>query len=269
MRPEGPVLQPRVPAAHDARHAVREQRLALSGHAVRGGGDGHILAEQIDGADVVERPELDRDIRRRLLEHPQQRCRHHGEGVVGCGQPELPVAGARIEHRPQVEGAADLDDGLTHHRLQRQRARGEVEGAAVADQQRIVEELAQLGHRAAHRRLGETDGLPGTGEAAFGEDGIEHDDEVDVDAAQIIHALVNAPSRPPQHIERPASASLHAEPPHYTRATPLRVARTGVARRRVRGGRDRRCAGPAGPGSPGSSSRRCGSRWSRGLRRSS
>ncbi|MCY1177661.1 hypothetical protein D9M73_179770 [compost metagenome] len=57
-----------------------------------------------------------------------------------------------------------------------------------AHEQRVVEGFAQSGQGVGHRGLSDADDLPGSGQVGFGVDGIEDDEEVQVDLAQI-HGL--------------------------------------------------------------------------------
>jgi len=58
---------------------------------------------------------------------------------------------------------------------------------AYADEQRVVEGLAQARERVAHRRLAHAQGLPGLGDAAGLQQVVEHHQQVEVDSRQIGH----------------------------------------------------------------------------------
>jgi hypothetical protein len=54
-------------------------------------------------------------------------------------------------------------------------------------QQRVAENLAQLGELHAHRRLREVQALGGAGHVALGQQHVERDQQVEVEAAEIVH----------------------------------------------------------------------------------
>jgi len=154
------------------------------------GRDHDIGAQQVDGTEgelLRDRAELDRGPWCLLLEDLQERTRHRGEDVVRRPDVKSAVARLRVEHRPQVEGALDLAERIFHERLQLHRARREVERPAVSHQERIADEAPQLGERAAHCRLRHADGRARARQAALGEHRVEHDDQIQVDAPQVVH----------------------------------------------------------------------------------
>ena len=77
-----------------------------------------------------------------------------------------------------------------HRADQRLGARGGHERRALADEQRIVEEPAQPAERVAHARLAEPDALRRPRDAALAEQGVERDEQVEVEAAEV-HSSVN------------------------------------------------------------------------------
>ncbi|MNT06082.1 hypothetical protein D3C72_1407340 [compost metagenome] len=81
-------------------------------------------------------------------------------------------------HPQQRQGIAHRADdvlchGRGHHAL------------SGAHEQRVVEGLAQPRQGVGNRRLGNADNLPGTGQVGFGVDGIEDDEQIQVDLAQV------------------------------------------------------------------------------------
>ena len=69
--------------------------------------------------------------------------------------------------------------------------RGQLEAAAAADEQLVVEVLAQPGQRAAHRRLAHRHPLAGVGEVALLQQRVQREQQVGVDLAQPLrHSLL-------------------------------------------------------------------------------
>jgi DNA-binding transcriptional LysR family regulator len=66
-------------------------------------------------------------------------------------------------------------------------ARGGPHAALRRHEQRVVEELTQLGELHAHRGLREVQALGRAGHVALGQQGVERDQQVEVDAAEIVH----------------------------------------------------------------------------------
>ena len=116
---------------------------------------------------------------------PEQR-RQQGEfDVVGEADAKYPVGAGRLETLGPAHRAGDL--------VQRRRQQGGdllgprrgFHAAPGADEQRIVEQGAQPCQGRADRRLAEKQLFRGTGDAALEHQGLEHDEQVEVDATQI------------------------------------------------------------------------------------
>lgn len=65
-------------------------------------------------------------------------------------------------------------------------SRGGLHAASGTDEQRVVEQRAQARQRGADGRLAEEQFLCGAGHAAFVHQGLEHDQQVQIDAAQVV-----------------------------------------------------------------------------------
>jgi hypothetical protein len=104
----------------------------------------------------------------------------HGDGEAGGRLPGIEAAagGQHGAHGAQCL-AQRLDQALGQ--------RGWRQGAAAAYEQRIAKQRAQPPERVAHRRLGEIEPLCRPADAAFGDDRLEDDQQVEVDAGKINH----------------------------------------------------------------------------------
>ena len=98
--------------------------------------------------------------------------RHREAGFAQCRVEALALLDQRTEGLQRLAQRLDQAFG--------ERRRRQV--AALADEQRIVEQLAQSRQRVADRRLREVEPLGGPADAAFGDDRVEHDQEVEIDA---------------------------------------------------------------------------------------
>jgi hypothetical protein len=131
------------------------------------------------------------DARRLLAQQPQQRRQHHPRAVVRHRQAEGAARPARLE-----AGAAEQAIELLQRLLQRL-AQGfgtgaQLQPAAPADQQQVSENLAQLGQRVAYRRLAAVQAQSRPRDMSFAEQGMQGEQQVEVDAAQIIHGTNTA-----------------------------------------------------------------------------
>jgi hypothetical protein len=131
------------------------------------------------------------DARRLLAQQPHQRRQHHPRAVVRHRQAEGAARPARLE-----AGAAEQAIELLQRLLQRL-AQGfgtgaQLQPAAPADQQRVSENLAQLGQRVAYRRLAAVQAQSRPRDMSFAEQGMQGEQQVEVDAAQIIHGTNTA-----------------------------------------------------------------------------
>ncbi|MNG16249.1 hypothetical protein D3C84_1001430 [compost metagenome] len=117
---------------------------------------------------------------------PQQRRKQAKLGIVGEADAEHLATAGRVElpctaHRTGngIQGRTQfLEDGLRPGRR--------LHAASLADQQRIVEEVAQARQRGAHRGLAEEELLSHARHVLLEHQGFEHHQQVEVDAAQFV-----------------------------------------------------------------------------------
>ncbi|MCY1437228.1 hypothetical protein D9M71_533820 [compost metagenome] len=106
--------------------------------------------------------------------------------IVGQADAEHRRAGRRVE----VGGAADRGgDGVQRRGEQGEdllRPRGRLHLPSAAHEQRVVEQAAQARQRGADRRLAEEQLFRRAGHAAFVHQRLEDDQQVEIDAAQVI-----------------------------------------------------------------------------------
>ncbi|MCY1180450.1 hypothetical protein D9M73_208930 [compost metagenome] len=137
----------------------------------------------------VDPPHHDHHLRRFLADPPEQGREQAELGVVG----EADAEGVAVGRGVEFTGPADRAGNDVHRRLQfpeyLQGALGRLEGAAVAHQQRIAEQVAQSRQRMTDRWLAQVQTLGRPGDVLFGEQGVEDHQQVEVDASKIIHLL--------------------------------------------------------------------------------
>ncbi|MNQ69335.1 hypothetical protein D3C85_839260 [compost metagenome] len=107
-------------------------------------------------------------------------------GVVGQSDTKHIAAGGGLE----ILGPADRPGNGVHCRLQflenLQCPQGRLQGASIAHQQRIVEQIAQFCQRCADGRLAEEQLFPGPGQVLLEHQGFENHQQVHVHAAQVV-----------------------------------------------------------------------------------
>ena len=134
---------------------------------------------------------------RRVVEHEAEahtRCRarrdardggaDRGEAVVRAVDREL---ARRLVRRPRRLALEHAARGIQSDRRvlgEPQGERRELVGVAAARQDRVVEVVAQPRQRGAQRRLAEVQPLGGARHAALGEQGVQRDQQVEVEAGQ-------------------------------------------------------------------------------------
>ena len=92
--------------------------------------------------------------------------------------------GARL-HRP-----VDLGQHLAHHGFQFQRPLGGRHALAGAHQQGVVEQLPQAAQAVTHGRLGQVELVGGLGDVALAQQGVQVDQQVEVDTVDFQVASV-------------------------------------------------------------------------------
>ncbi|MNH00354.1 hypothetical protein D3C79_595440 [compost metagenome] len=150
--------------------------------------DGKVQAagrEFLGGLAALAQEAFDHDCRRQAAQALEQRRQDDRLGQVGHADAEGLVGLLRVERaaflhrspqqRQRVAHRADdvLRHGCGHHAL-----RG-------THEQRVIEGFAQARQGIGHCRLGNADDLPGAGQVGFGVDRIEHDEQVEVDLAEV------------------------------------------------------------------------------------
>ena len=128
--------------------------------------------------------DLDARERRLALDVGHQARQEGWVQVVAGGDAEGGRAGARVElarlGEQRLGGAQDVGRGL-HHAA---RGVGGHHGGAVAHQQRVARQLAQALERGRHGRLVHAQSNGRARDAALGQHGVQHADEVQVDAVE-------------------------------------------------------------------------------------
>lgn len=115
----------------------------------------------------------------------EQRRQDDRLGQVGHADAESLVGLLRVEDAAFLHRSAQQRQGVAHRAddvLRHGRGHHALRGA---HEQRVVEGFAQPRKGVGHRRLGDADNLPGAGQVGFGVDRIEHDEQVEVDLAEV------------------------------------------------------------------------------------
>ena len=178
----------RMSGAHGADETVFEQldvahlRVAVERHVHR---EIQLAGGQLAGGFPAPRQgAFDAHLRRQAAETLEQRRQQQrlaevghadAEGLGGLGGDE----GAAFLHRhpQQLERLTHRPDDVLRHG-------GGHHALGGAHEQRVVEGLAQARQGIGHRRLGDADDLPGAGQVGFAVDGIENDEQVEIDLAR-------------------------------------------------------------------------------------
>ncbi len=87
------------------------------------------------------------------------------------------------------EGAREADQSAAERNGKRFGAGGEDHAAPASDQERIVEQLAKATEGVAHRRLRHPCTLGGFGDIAFAGQGVEGDQEIEIDAVEVVGGM--------------------------------------------------------------------------------
>ncbi len=150
--------------------------------------DGEVQAaggKFLGGLAALAQKAFDQHRRRQAAQALEQRWQDHRFGKVGHADAEGLVGLLRVEdaaflHRgaQQCQGIAHRADDVLRHGRGHHALRG-------THEQRVVEGFAQPRKGVGHCRLGDADDLPGAGQVGFGIDRIEHDEQVEVDLAEV------------------------------------------------------------------------------------
>ena len=165
---------------HDA---LVEERQHVNVRSLLAGADGDVdlrpgqapqRVQRVDAEDAQPRPwHLGAESRH----HPRQL---HDLARVGDGQRELAIGRRRIE-TVAVHRLLESAEGAGQRRGQRRRARGRHDPAAAADEERVFQRRPQAGQRVADRRRGDVQPPRGADDAPLGEDGVEHQEQVQIE----------------------------------------------------------------------------------------
>ena len=135
---------------------------------------------------VIGTPHHHDDPRRLFLQLPQQWREQAELGIVRQADTKHVAAGRRIE----LLGPADRPGDNVHRRLQllenRQRPRRRLHATTVAQQQRIIEQVAQTTERRTDRRLPHEQFFGDPGQVLLEHQGLKNNQQVHVDATQIV-----------------------------------------------------------------------------------
>ena len=130
-------------------------------------------------------PDLDRDTGRLRRQAADERSDQQQHAVIGAADRDRALVGTRVEADPRVQGALDDVERLPDRLHQRFCACRRHQRRALANEQRVVEQLPQPGQRAAHAGLAEPYPGGGAGDVPLGEQGVKRNEQVEVDASQV------------------------------------------------------------------------------------
>ena len=109
-----------------------------------------------------------------------------GDEVVG-GDREAAVGGRRVEGSGRLEPLFERQQRRAERPGEGEGALGGGHATALAHQERVAEELAEMGERVAHGRLGEAEACPGAAHTALGEEHVEDGEQAfRVEAARLL-----------------------------------------------------------------------------------
>ena len=172
--------------ARDQHDRLPVQRLGVDAGALLAGADGDVDLRPRQAARREQRVDA---------QHAQARARHlRGEGGddlrqlhdlsgVRDGQRELAIRRRRIEV-VAVNRLVEIAQRARQRRREGGRARRGHDAAAAADEQRVVERGAQAGEPVADRRRRHVQPARGAHDAALGEHGVEHQQQVQIERRQ-------------------------------------------------------------------------------------
>jgi len=129
------------------------------------------------------------DLRRLLAEALQEGGQNQRVEEVGRDDAEGAARVLGLEGPRLGERAREADQATAEWNGKRFGARGEQHAAAASNQERVVEELAKATERVAHRRLSDAGALGGLGDAAFANEGVEGEQEIQIDPMEVLHDM--------------------------------------------------------------------------------
>lgn len=148
-----------------------------------------------DAMRAVRQPEREPHARPRVVrQQGGQRQAQHGRRQVAGGDLERALRRRRVERGLPPDDAGKLVERRPHGRGEIEGARRRRHAASVVggQQQWIVEQLAQARELAGHGRLAQVQALGRAGHVRFRQQGVERDEQVQVEGAQIVHATIIA-----------------------------------------------------------------------------
>jgi hypothetical protein len=159
-------------------------------------GDGvHGEQGEIDGA-ILELPEhlgvtcvayRDSYCWSRTPQLRDQRQHDRMLGVIRCGDLPGHLGRSGVEAARLAEHAPEFRQYRADGRQQRQRTRRRRHSPGSRSEQRVGEHLPQLAQLHADRRLAQVQAPGGPGDAAFGQQRFQCDQQVEIDPTEIIH----------------------------------------------------------------------------------
>ncbi len=117
---------------------------------------------------------------RNVLQAPRKPWGDHECPGVAGRDIEHPRRAGGLEHRARLQSGAQAVQRVAHGRHQRFGHGGRLHAAPFAHKQRVLEMGAQPGQRIADRRLRDVQELARPRQAAFGIDGLQHGQQVQV-----------------------------------------------------------------------------------------
>jgi hypothetical protein len=175
--------------------------------------------EVFDHGDRAE-PQIDRVA---LLAQQSRELFNQGDlGVFGHSHDEGPAGTCRLELRRFAEGVLYFSECVLDRNRQFAGARSRLHSSRRSHKQSVVEQIAQTHQCRAHRGLRQADSGTGSRNRAFGEDGVECLQKIEVDGSEIIrHA--------PAHTSGPGLVLSTDLPAHATAAKASRRVTSGMA----------------------------------------
>ena len=152
------------------------------------GHDGEVELVGVQGVEHVFHPQQlgAQAHARRFPPHPGHEAgRHQHFQPVGGGHAHHALGARQLEIVRAADEVAGVGQPGAHARRQRQGAVGGHHALARSHQQFVVEQHAQPCQGVAHGRLADVDAFGGTRHVALGQQGVERDQQVEVDAVEV------------------------------------------------------------------------------------
>ncbi|AWG45931.1 hypothetical protein AM586_28120 [Massilia sp. WG5] len=175
----------------DAAEVVREQhfgRVAARQVTLRHQQDVDLATLHLGQGALVRLQEFQRHEGRRLAHLRRQLGQHHRADEVRGDDAEMPAACLGLEFHRRFHGLLDPQENVAHRLHQRQRQRRRHHLAAGLHQQLVAEILAQPRQDPARGRLAQAQAPRRAGDAAFGQQHVQADQQIQVEAVEP-HAL--------------------------------------------------------------------------------